>query len=283
MLQTDNKYITLSGYKHRYIDCGQGDTSLILIHGMSSSLEIFEKSLPVLSKHMRVLALDLLGFGQSDKPHTENYTLEFYANLIREFILNTDCHGPDKQVVVLGHSMGGKYALTLSLNYPELVQKVVLSNSDGFIHVPHVIRAASFWGIRHVLHKMISRRNFVENAMKKVYHDPSHITKDHLELNLKMARDKQIFRTIMLLNKNFKKLDLKRTGYRDRLPELQKPVLIIWGQQDQFLSPKSAHLAEREIQNSELHIIPNCGHAPMVEKSDIFTKLIIDFVSKPTG
>lgn len=278
MLTAENKFITLSGYKHRYIDCGSGEVSLVMIHGMSSSIEIFEDVIPELSKHMRVLALDLLGFGQSDKPKNENYSLEFYANLIKEFIEKTHQNTPAKQICVLGHSMGGKYVLTLALTHPDLVQKVVLSNSDEFIHVPHVIRAVNFWGIRHLLHKMISRRKFVQNAMKKVYHDPGYITQEHLELNLKMARDKDIFRTVMLLNRNYKKLDLKRMGYRARLSELRQPVLIIWGAEDQFLSPKSAHSANNEIPNSELHILPNCGHAPMIEKSENFINLVTDFI-----
>ncbi len=274
----ENKFITLSGYQHRYIESGSGDSSIILVHGMSSSIEIFENAIPKLSKYMRVLALDLLGFGQSDKPISENYTLEFYADMLREFMEKTNCIGQGKSVCLLGHSMGGKYVLTLSLNYPKLVDKVVLSNSDGFIYVPHVIRAASLWGVRHILHKIVTRRKFVQDAMKKVYHDPSHITPEHFELNFKMARDKNIFRTIMLLNKNYKKLDLRRMGYRDRLSELRQPVLIIWGDKDQFISPKSAYIADREIPNSKLHIIPNCGHAPMVEKANIFADLIIEFV-----
>jgi len=278
MLTVENKFITLSGYKHRYIDCGSGEMSLVMIHGMSSSIEIFEDVIPELSKHMRVLALDLLGFGQSDKPKNENYSLEFYASLIKEFIEKTHQNAPAKQICVLGHSMGGKYVLTLALTHPDLVQKVVLSNSDGFIHVPHVIRAVSFWGIRHLLHKMISRRKFVQNAMKKVYHDPGYITQEHLELNLKMARDKDIYRTVMLLNRNYKKLDLKRMGYRARLSELRQPVLIIWGAEDQFLSTKSAHSANNEIPNSKLHILPNCGHAPMIEKSENFINLVTDFI-----
>lgn len=278
MLTAENKFITLSGYKHRYIDCGSGEVSLVMIHGMSSSIEIFEDVIPELSKHMRVLALDLLGFGQSDKPKKENYSLEFYASLIKEFIEKTHQNTPTKQICVLGHSMGGKYVLTLALTHPDLIQKVVLSNSDGFIHVPHVIRAVSFWGIRHLLHKMISRRKFVQNAMKKVYHDPGYITQEHLELNLKMARDKDIFRTVMLLNRNYKKLDLKRMGYRARLSELRQPVLIIWGAEDQFLSTKSAHSANNEIPNSKLHILPNCGHAPMIEKSENFINLVTDFI-----
>jgi len=278
MLTVENKFITLSGYKHRYIDCGSGEMSLVMIHGMSSSIEIFEDVIPELSKHMRVLALDLLGFGQSDKPKNENYSLEFYASLIKELIEKTHQNAPAKQICVLGHSMGGKYVLTLALTHPDLVQKVVLSNSDGFIHVPHVIRAVSFWGIRHLLHKMISRRKFVQNAMKKVYHDPGYITQEHLELNLKMARDKDIYRTVMLLNRNYKKLDLKRMGYRARLSELRQPVLIIWGAEDQFLSTKSAHSANNEIPNSKLHILPNCGHAPMIEKSENFINLVTDFI-----
>lgn len=273
------KEIVLSGYKHRYVEAGSGNKTLLLVHGVSSSLDIFDKIVPTLSTNLRVLALDLLGFGESDKPANHNYTLHFYSNLLLEFLQKTNSVGEGKEVYALGHSMGGKYVITLAIENTGIVNRLILSNTDGFINIPPIIRAASVWGARHLLEKIVMRRAFVRRAMRTVYYDPSHITEEHFEKNLRMVRDKAIFNTIMQLNRNYKKLDLKRMGIRSRLPELNIPTLIIWGDYDKFISPKCAHSAKNEIPNSTLKIIAKCGHAPMMEKSKEFISHIEEFLA----
>ncbi|NTV46267.1 MAG: alpha/beta hydrolase [Chlorobiales bacterium] len=278
MATQPTKEIVLSGYKHRYVEAGSGNKTLLLVHGVSSSLDIFDKVVPALSKNRRVLALDLLGFGESDKPANHDYTLQFYSNLLLEFLQKTDSLGKGKEVYALGHSMGGKYVITLAIENTGVVDRLILSNTDGFINIPPVIRAASVWGARHLLEKIVMHKAFVRRAMRTVYYDPSHITEEHFEHNLRMIRDKATFNTIMLLNRNYKKLDLKRMGIRDRLWELKIPTLIIWGDYDKFISPKCAQSAKDEIPNSTLKIIPKCGHAPMMEKSKEFISHIEDFL-----
>ncbi|ACF14080.1 alpha/beta hydrolase fold [Chloroherpeton thalassium ATCC 35110] len=276
-----SREIILSGYRHRYIDVGSGNKSLVLVHGVSSSLDIYEKVIPKFAEHYRVLAFDLLGFGESEKPPKENYTIHFYAKLINEFIQKSGALGEGKEVYLLGHSMGGKYAVATTILYPESVQKLILSNTDGFLHVPHVIRAASFWGVRHLVKKIVTRRAFVKKAMETVYYDASHITEEHFEYNVRMVQDEATFNTVMILNRNYKELDLARTGLRRRINEIKIPTLIIWGEFDKFISPKCAFTAKQEIANSELHIIKACGHAPMVEKHEEFAAVTLVFLEKP--
>jgi len=272
--------MTLSGHKHRYIDVGSGDKSLVLVHGISSSLDIYERVIPHFAKHYRVLAFDLLGFGESEKPLKKNYTLHFYANLIDEFIQKMNILGKGKEVYLLGHSMGGKYSIATAVLHPKSIHKLILTNTDGFLHVPHVIRAASFWGFRHLIKKIVTRRSFVEKAMQSVYYDASKVTEEHLEYNLRMICDDETFNTVMILNRNYRELDLKRTGLRSRLNEVQIPVLIIWGEQDKFISPKCGVTAQQELANSELHIIKNCGHAPMFEQHEEFAQATLEFLGK---
>jgi pimeloyl-ACP methyl ester carboxylesterase len=269
--------ITLSGYTHRYIDAGAGDETIFLVHGFSSSLDVFEKVVPLLAASRRVLALDLLGFGKSQKPLDVRYTLDFYADLMLEFLQKTNALGAGKKVFAAGHSMGGKYLLALALLRPNKLTKIVISNTDGFIYVPPVIRAASLWGVRHLLHKAISRPDFVRKTMGNVYHDPSHITPEHFQRNVEMLQSRENFDAMMALNRDYRFLDLRRTGLRKRLPELSLPVLILWGEQDKFIPPKYAAVAQREIPNATLRMIPDCGHVPMIEKPREFVELTSAF------
>ncbi|MDW8466279.1 MAG: alpha/beta hydrolase [Chloroherpetonaceae bacterium] len=277
MSNIETKFITLSGYKHRYVEAGKGD-ALFLTHGFSSSLNIFEKVIPSFAQHYRVLALDLLGFGKSDKPIAVRYSLSFYAKLMIEFLEKTGAFS-SRAVYAVGHSMGGKYLLALCVLYPDSLTKLVVSNTDGFLYVPPFVRAASLWGVRHLVRQLVSTPAFVRQTMRSVYYDPSHITEEHFQRNIEMVRSDEHFAAMMALNRDYRHLDLQRTGIRNRLRELRLPVLILWGEHDRFIPPKYAEIARREVPNSTLHIIPNCGHVPMVEQPKEFFEVVHKFLS----
>lgn len=81
----------------------------------------------------------------------------------------------------------------------------------------------------------------------------------------------------MALNRNFRQLDLARTGLRQELHRLDTPVLILWGDHDQYISPSVARVAHNEIPGSELYIFKNCGHAPMLEYPESFSSIVTGF------
>ncbi len=277
MMSMSTNFITLSGFKHRYVEAGEGDT-LLLLHGFSSSLDVFEKVIPAFAQRYRVLALDLLGFGKSDKPVHVRYSLSFYAKLAMEFLEKTHALA-SKNVYAIGHSMGGKYLLALSVLYPNVLTKLVISNTDGFLNVPSFVRAASLWGIRHLVRRLVSSPTFIRQTMRSVYHDPSHITDEHFRRNVEMVRSRENFEAMMALNRDYRHLDLRRTGIRNRLKELRLPILILWGENDRFIPPKYAEIAHRELPGSFLQMIPNCGHVPMVEKPKEFVEIVCKFLS----
>lgn len=225
-----------------------------------------------------MLALDLLGFGGSEKPTREQYSLALYSRLLQEFLEKTGATGTGKKVYAAGHSMGGKILLAFAVLYPKSLNKLALIDTDGFLHVPAVVRLASVWGVRHLLRKLIGRESFVRQTMQSVYHDPAVITDEHFQRNLSMVRDRENFDAIMALNRNYHLLDLKRTGIRNRLGELKLPVLIMWGEQDRFVHSKCAAVAHGEMPHASLCLIPNCGHIPMVETPDIFIEAVEGFL-----
>jgi pimeloyl-ACP methyl ester carboxylesterase len=82
----------------------------------------------------------------------------------------------------------------------------------------------------------------------------------------------------MSLNRDMLKLDLKRTGLRARPRELKQPVLIIWGDRDQYISPKIAHIVKKELPHAKLVIFRECGHSPMLEYPEQFSTAITEFI-----
>jgi len=272
-----NRYITLGGHRHRYIDTGGDAPVMLLLHGISSSLDYFGPSIPLLAGSFRVLALDLLGFGKSDKPQTIPYSLHLYADLIHDFLRKTDAsaHGA---IYGTGHSMGGKYLLATALLHAGTFGKMVLSNTDGFIILPSFARALSLPGVRHVLKPLVTGERIAGKMLDSAIHNRQAVDDRTWHKVLEIARDHEAFETVMSLNRNMLKLDLKRTGLRARLNEINQPVLIIWGDRDQYMSPKIAHVVKRELPNAKLLFFRDCGHSPMLEYPEQFSRAITEFI-----
>ncbi len=272
-----SRYITLGGHRHRYIDTGGNAPVMLMLHGISSSADYYGPSISLLARSFRVLGLDLLGFGESDKPRTIPYTLQLYADLIHEFLRKTDAlaHG---EVYGTGHSMGGKYLLATALLYPGTFKKMVLSNTDGFIVLPSFARAISLPGVRHVLKPLVTGERIAAKMLDVAIHNRQAIDDGTYRKVLQIARDHDAFETVMSLNRDMLKLDLKRTGLRARLRELKQPVLIIWGEHDRYISPKIAHIVKRELPQAKLLIFKDCGHSPMLEYPEQFSTAITEFI-----
>jgi pimeloyl-ACP methyl ester carboxylesterase len=276
-----NRYITVGGHRHRYVDTGGHRPAMLLLHGISSSLDFYGPTIPLLAESFRVLALDLLGFGQSDKPKGKPYSLKLYADLIHEFLEKTDAAaaGP---VYGTGHSMGGKYLLATALTYPGTFSKLVLSNTDGFITLPSFARVLSLPGVRHILKAVVTRENIAKKMFASAFHNISAIDAVTRRKILDVAVDRDAFDTVMGLNRNLMNLDLQRTGLRSRLNELKLPVLIIWGDKDRYMSPRYAQIVERELPCAKLLIFSECGHSPMLEYPAQFSAAIIEFICQQT-
>ncbi|MEI6758433.1 MAG: alpha/beta hydrolase [Chlorobium sp.] len=271
-----NSYITLGGHRHRYIESGGSEHTMLLLHGISSSLDFYEQVIPSLSKSFRVIAIDLLGFGLSDKPKKKEYTLELYASLIHEFLDKTGSLGG--KLSATGHSMGGKYLLASALLYPGTYDNLVLSNTDGFIHVPSLARGISLPGVRSLLKTLITSKKVSEKMFASAFLDTKKVNAASYHKNLSMSRDPDAFDTVMALNRNLMKLDMSRTGLRNRLGELDMPVLVIWGDQDKYFPPSIAESVRSEVPSSRLVMFDECGHSPMLEYPEKFSRTVTDFI-----
>jgi pimeloyl-ACP methyl ester carboxylesterase len=271
-----NRYITLGGHRHRYIETGRAERTILLLHGISSSLDFYEQVIPYLSKSFRVLALDFLGFGLSDKPERKKYTLELFASLIYEFLEKTGSTG--EHIYAAGHSMGGKYLIASALLYPGTYKKIVLSNTDGFVHIPFWTKGISLPGMRHLLKKIMTAKTVSEKMYSTAFFDPAMVDPHSYRKNLETARNSEAFDTVMALNSNLMKLDLNRSGLRKKLGELNIPVLIIWGDHDQYFSLKTAYSVKTEIPCSNLVVFSKCGHSPMLEYPEKFSATVRDFI-----
>ena len=250
-----------------YVREGTGQTPILLIHGFDSSLLEFRRLLPLLAQQRETWAVDLLGFGFSDRnleiplnPKTiKTHLYYFWKTLIQ------------KSVILVGASMGGAAAIDFTLTYPEVVEKLVLIDSVGMAKPPAVVKFM-FPPLDYFATEFLRNPKIRQNISRSAYYDRSFVSLDAQEcmaLHLKCQ------------NWNKALIAFTKSGgygsFADQIGKLQQQALIIWGRQDKILGTKDALKFDRTIPNSKLVWIDNCGHVPHLEKPQVTTHEILQF------
>ena len=122
----EDKFVQVGQVRTRYRTLGDQGSTVILLHGIARSLEDWSENMRALSSLHRVFALDLVGFGLSDKPDLP-YSVPFLAGFVRQFMQTLGL----EPAVLMGNSMGGAVALELAFSNPELVEALVLAAPAG--------------------------------------------------------------------------------------------------------------------------------------------------------
>ena len=252
-----------------YIQQGQGGTPIMLLHGFDSSLLEFRRLFPLLAEHQETWAVDLLGFGFTDRVSGIKFSASAIATHLYYF-WKTLIQVP---VILVGASMGGTAAIDFTLTYPQAVKKLVLLDSAGFTSPPPIGKFLfppfDNWAV-----EFLRRPKVRETISKNAYFDPTFASADALlcaALHLEMPG---WHRALISFTKS--------GGYPpfgQKLSQIQQPTLISWGKDDRILGTKYAHKFEAAIPNSQLIWIDDCGHVPHLEKPQITAEYIRQFSS----
>jgi len=242
---------------------------IVFLHGFDSSLLEFRRLLPQLTDTYQVWAVDLFGFGMTERLRG----VQVSPNSIKEhlyYFLQTAIATP---IVLVGASMGGAAAIDFALTYPEVVQKLVLIGSAG-------MRAGTTMGkfLISPLDRMAT--NFLRSSKVrrevslKAYANPSFVTPDAeacASLHLSMPRWSESLISFT-----------KSGGYgsfAEQLKYLEQETLILWGDRDRILGIKDATKFQETIPRNQLIWIDNSGHVPHLERPDIVAQQIHKFIS----
>ena len=246
---------------------GEGETPILLVHGFDSSVLEYRYLMPKLAEHNEVWAVDLLGFGFTERP--EN--LAFDPDNIKAHLYRFWQEKINRPVIIIGASMGGAVSLDFALSYPEAVSQIVLLDSAGLAKKPlsrfFMVPPLDGWATGF-LGSMNVRRKICQSA----YYNKSRVNEDAVicgALHLGCDRWQE---TLIAFTKG--------GGYGSFYPKLKgitQPTLILWGQQDQILGTKDPLKFKKGLQNSTLEWIPDCGHLPHVEQTELVTEKILAF------
>ena len=177
--------IRLEGVAIHYVDKGQGPP-LVLIHGLGGCIYNFRYNIPVLAERLRVVALDLKGFGYSERPVASDYSLTAQARLVGGLM----DHLGISRAAVLGHSMGGAIALRLATISPEKVDRLILVGSappSGL--VPRFAASPPLRALfRLVAALVLHQPRLRERVLRQGFHDPAFLTQEMLAEFSQFAR-----------------------------------------------------------------------------------------------
>lgn len=274
-------FINIDGIRVHYQEFGDAaGPPMILIHGYTASVYVWKTVAPMLADAgFRVLAIDLVGFGYSEKPSWFDYAIQSQARIVSRFMSRLGIG----RAVIVGSSYGGAVALDLTLDHPEMVEKLVLvdavANDRPKDHP--ILKLAAIPGVGEAITPFLCDSKFfikkrMHNTLAKANH--AMITQERID---------SIVRPLAAADGHRAVLATSRAWDADRLEQdahlIDQPTLIIWGDSDTVIPIKNGYRLHEEILNSRFVVLKDCGHVPQEEKSVLFFELVSEFCRNRKG
>lgn len=278
-MEIESKFVNVGNIKTHYLEAGMGDQVVVLVHGggLDNARLSWELLIPQLAEKMRIIAPDLPGYGQSDKPDVV-YDLNFYGKFFPEFIDALEI----KQTTLVGISMGGAIGLGYTLHHADRVNKLVLVDSYGlqrktplhqlsylFVNIPGV-RALTYWSIKS--------RPMIRYSLKTILKRPGSVSDELVEKVYQQLLIPGVTRAFSEFQNAELTWDGLKTVYMDRLGEIKEKTLIIHGEKDTLVPLEASREAHGLIQGSEFKIMAGCGHWPQRDNPEEFNKVVSVFL-----
>ncbi len=273
--QAATQRIEIRGRLVNLVSLGEGEgPPVVFIHGLGGCWQNWLENLPAIALHRRVVALDLPGFGESDLPEGD-VSITNYAARVEALCEHLELGA----VAVVGNSMGGFSAAELAIRHPQRVERLVLVAAAGISIVDlhrqpvmtlvRLLAAQSNSAARE--RAVLLRPRLRHLAYRSVMRHPT-----RLALDLMAAQGSTSGGSGFLLAMNA----LLSYDFRERLPEISCPTLVVHGQEDALVPVADAREFERLIPRSRVVILDETGHVPMLERPEAFNRALLGFLTE---
>ena len=263
-----------------YEEKGKG-SPVLLIHGFGASTYTWRHIAPELARNHRVIAVDLKGFGQSDKPFDERYSVYDQAELLVQLIEEKDL----RDLTLVGHSYGGGIALLLALEadgrLEGRISRLVLLDSIAYPqNIPVFFKMLDVPVVSQMGIRMVPPSVQTRVALQIAYFDDNKITSEEVEAYaapLKTAAGKH---AIIHTARQIVPEDIAELS--ERYKTMTLPTLILWCDHDRIVPLEVGIKLRRTLPNSTLKLVEECGHMPQEEQPESTMDLIQSFIGGPS-
>lgn len=262
------------GFHIQYDEYGKKDKPIhiLFIHGLGSSSIVWRDIPQALSEHFHTIAVDLIGFGGSDKPDSD-YTISYFAQFVKSFLRQIGIKNSDK-IVIVGHSLGGYIAAEYAIENREQIEKLVLIDSSGMLNQPTPL-------LEQYLNAALEanpalRHTKLKRVFESLLAQPFRLLPILVDLFVSVIEKpgaKHAFESAFR-NSTTTPIDPERLG---RIKGI--PCLIIWGEKDNLIPSDHVNKFREILKDAEIVIISDAGHSPFVEKTAIVYHKLLYFLT----
>lgn|GEM_PF-236167 len=255
------QYVRIVDKKIFYLETvGDDEIPVVFVHGNFASSKWFEPALKILPSGLKGYAIDLPNFGRSDR--LEEVSIDNYANYVINFILEMELDG----VVLVGHSLGGAVAQSAVIKRPDLIDRVILVDPappDG-LKTPEEVYP--------YLEMYRGNRELLKKALIGVM--PTREVDEFLE----QLVDEALLMDGRCFVENARALE--KYDFTEALSEIEVPHLVVVGKLDNIVTEEMARRFERILRDVEIRVLPDYGHSVILEDTELFVKILEDFVER---
>src|SRR3954454_1583733 len=261
-----------------YVELGDDGPPGLLVDGLGGNWTAWLETIPALAGDHRVIAVDLPGFGAS-APGSDGISIPGYARTLERFL---DHLGLD-DVVLMGSSLGGWVTADLALRAPGRVRGLVLIDAAGIVPTRaerlksvSMMRGAELGAplAPRFRAAIAARPRLRKLALKYTVAAPKRLAADLVLMALPTAPDPGFGPAFVAARRSWS------DAWCDQLTEIERPTLIVWGEQDALLPLRHAREWARRIRGAELQVIPGAGHLPMLERPVLVNPLLRGFLDR---
>jgi cis-3-alkyl-4-acyloxetan-2-one decarboxylase len=273
------KRVEIDGTPINYVDLGSPGLHepVVLVHGLGGQWQNWLENIPRLAQERRVLALDLPGHGLTPTPADGEISISGYGRCVDAFCEQLGLG----KVALVGNSMGGFVSAEVAIQFPERVSRLVLVSAAGIssadaLHAPILTIGRLAFAIATntaARDRALASRPITRHAsLAFVARHPRLLKADLAYEGFFKGAGKPGFNDALRACLDY--------DFRERIPDVKVPTLIVWGEKDSIIPVRDANEFERLISDSRKVVMKDTGHIPMAERPQAFNDVLVDFLAE---